>query len=199
MGGGVADVEGQVVPTTEVTRARPGTPMGPPLVAGIHVDLREEYYDVDVETLSEVARRLNGMRLQGPGAPPSQGLTTYHIRPEWSARAQGGRCVVRHAQIHVDVVITLPRWPRVFDRPVQEREGWATIDRAIREHEYAHQTLILDAAEELLDELRGLDARGCSVLRQTVASKVAVAGERLDRAHRTLDEETPPRLWIGGS
>lgn len=193
-----ARVEAQLVPATEVSRERPGTPMGPPLVPGVRLELREEYYDVEVPTLTDVVARLNQTRLQGPNAPPSQGLTRYNIRPEWSALARGGRCVVRNVELTVEVVITLPRWPGVFDRPVAEREGWAQIDHAIRAHEYMHQELVLAAAEELLSDLRGLDARGCSVLQRTVSGTVAVAGERLDRAHQALDEETPPRLSIGG-
>ena len=190
-------IEAQLLPTTEASRERPGVPAGPPLIPGVRLDLQEEYYEVREETLNDVARQLNGMRLQGPEAPPSQGLTTYHIRPSWNALARGGRCHVRNAEVFVDILITLPRWPGVFDRPVREREAWASIDRAIREHEYQHRDLIVEAAGALLEQIRDMDAQGCTVLRRSVSSAVSVAGERLDRANEALDAGAPRRLSIG--
>lgn len=196
--GGVVPGASQLVPTTERSRARGSLPAGPPTIPGIHVDTREEYYDLPDSTLTGVVRQLNAMHLQGPDAPPSQGLTTYQIRPEWSALARGGRCHVRGVEVFVTITITLPRWPRVFDRPVGERERWASIDHAIREHEYLHRDLVVEAAGEILDEIRGLDAQGCGVLRRVVGSKLSIADERLTAAHNRLDETTPRRLSIRG-
>ncbi|MEM7417104.1 MAG: DUF922 domain-containing protein [Gemmatimonadota bacterium] len=198
LGASAPEAAGQLVPTTERSRARSGVPAGPPSLPGIHVDTREEYYDLPDSTLTGVVRRLNGMHLQGPEGPPSQGLTTYQIRPEWSALAQGGRCHVRAVEVFATITITLPRWPRVFDRPVGERERWASIDRAIREHEYLHRDLVVEAAGEILEEIRGLDAQGCAVLRRVVGSTLSIADERLDEAHIELDATTPRRLSIRG-
>lgn len=192
-----APLEGQLVPPTERSRARPSVAIGPPTTPGIHLDVREEYYEVTEATLTEVVRQLNRMHLQGPGAPPSQGLTRYHIRPEWTARARGGQCRVQNVAVFVDVTITLPRWPSVFDRPQGEREAWGSIDRAIREHEYAHKDLVVEAAADLLEELSGLRARGCGVLRGVVSSTLAIADQRLDEAHQELDAQSPRRLSIG--
>lgn len=195
----VAGVDAQLVPPTERSRDLGRTVSGPPAVPGVHVEVSEQYYDVDAGSLSEVIEILNTTRIGGPDAPPSQGLTEYRIRPEWTASAGGGRCHVRSAEVFVDITITLPRWPAAFDRPASEREDWVEIDSAIREHEYTHRDLTIAAAADVLDRLNGLDARGCVVLRTVVASTLSVANERLDAAHREFDEETPLRLSVGGS
>lgn len=191
------DVRAQLIPPTERSRALNRADTGPPSVAGVHVEVAEQYYDVDAATLGEVVDILNTTRIGGPDAPRSQGLTEYRIRPEWSASASGGRCHVVNAEVFVDITITLPRWPVVFDRPASEREGWAEIDGAIREHEYAHRDLTITAAANVLERLKELDARGCVVLRRVVASTLSVADERLEAEHVALDESTPLRLSVG--
>lgn len=190
--------QGQLVPPTERSRELGRAEIGPPTVPGVHVSVSEQYYDVEAETLTEVVAVLNATRIGGPTAPRSQGLTEYTIRPEWTASASGGRCHVRAVEVFVDITITLPRWPVVFDRPSSDREGWSRIDAAIREHEYRHRDLTIDAAADVLEEIRGLDAAGCTVLRRVVTSTLSVADQRLGTAHREVDESTPLRLSIGG-
>lgn len=166
---------------------------------GLTVDVSVEYYDVDEPTLTTVIARMNGMRLEGPGAAPSQGLTQYSVVPRWQARASGGVC--RAADVEVDVVmtITLPRWPLVETRPDSEQTGWATIETAIREHEFIHRDLTYSAAVRLLEALQGVEARGCLTLSRVVDSRLAIEGHDLREAHEELDRTTPVRLSIGGS
>jgi predicted secreted Zn-dependent protease len=163
----------------------------------VHVEVSEQYYEVDAPTLDGVVSILNQTRIGGPNAPRSQGLTEYHVRPEWTASASGGRCHVRSVEVFVDITITLPRWPVVFERPQDEKEGWTRIDGAIRAHEYTHRDLTIEAAADVLERLKGLDAQGCVVLRRVVASTLSVADERLEAAHEELDLSTPLRLPVG--
>ena len=164
---------------------------------GLRVSERILYYDVPGTSLSAVVTALNGARLEGPDGPPSQGLTRYFIKPEWSSRASGGACRVAQAEVLVDIDITLPRWSASDDRPTDEQERWSKIEMAIRTHEYGHRDLVVDAAGELLLTMRGLEARGCGTLDDVVTSTLSVTDGRLREAHATLDRETPARLPIG--
>lgn len=193
----VPHLDAQLVPPAERSRALTRSDTGPPAVPGVHVEVSEQYYDVEASTLDEVVSILNQTRIGGPRAPLSQGLTEYRIRPEWTASASGGRCHVRSVEVFVDITITLPRWRVVFERPQSEREGWTRIDGAIRDHEYTHRDLTISAAADVLERMKSLDARGCVVLRSVVASTLSVADERLEAEHEELDRSTPLRLSVG--
>ena len=166
---------------------------------GVLVETVEKSYRLDERSLEAVVDRLNSTRLEGPNGPPSQGLTTYRIQPEWRATASGGSCRVSRITVHVEIEITLPEWRWAETVSLEDREKWATIDRAIREHEYRHRDLTVDAAADLLDSLQGLEARGCTTLRRVVNSQVSVADGRLSEAHAQLDRETKRVLRLGGS
>lgn len=165
--------------------------------AGVIVESSEAYYTVPDTTLSDVIARLNSTRLVGAGGRMSQGLTEYHIQPEWTPAGRGGLCRVSNLTVHVRVRITLPTWPGETGRPVEERASWRTIEGAIREHEYEHRALTVEAAEALVARLGELETRGCRSLEQAFAGAVALADARLQEAHEQLDRETPARLSIG--
>jgi predicted secreted Zn-dependent protease len=164
---------------------------------GVEVGATVEYYEISAPTIDHVVAALNQMRLEGPDGPPSQGLTRYYIEPDWTARAGGGACRVDRVDVRVDVAILLPRWVELDDRPVLEQARWNTIQTAIREHEFEHRDLAIDAAHELRTELADLEARGCGTLRSVVSSAMSIADERLREAHAELDRTTPRRLQIG--
>lgn len=164
---------------------------------GVRLDTTLEYYEVPDTTLSEAVARLNQTRLQGPEGPPSQGLTQYSIDAEWRAVAGDGACRVEDVLVKVDVVITLPEWPVLASRPEEEQRGWARIDRALREHEYAHRDLTVEAAKALREDLEGRETVGCGTLEQVVETALRLAGGRLHDAHAELDRSTPARLPIG--
>lgn len=163
----------------------------------LHVNAIEEFYELPDETLSGVVTRMNGARLEGPDGPRSQGLTRYSIRPEWRPGAGGGLCRVTDLQVRVEIVVTLPSWPGAERRPADERSGWATIEQAIREHEYTHRDVTIEAGGALVETLRAIETRGCGTLRQVVATAVSLANGRLTEAHANIDRETPKRLPIG--
>jgi len=167
------------------------------LPEGLTVDVTVEYYDVTEATLSDVIARLNRTRLEGPDAAPSQGLTQYSVIPRWQARAAGGACRTESVEVDVVVTITLPRWPAVATRPAREQAGWSTIETAIREHEFVHRDLTYAAGVRLLDELQGVEARGCRTLSRVVDSRLAIEGLNLREAHEELDRTTPSRLPVG--
>ena len=164
---------------------------------GLRLDVVVEYYAVEEPTLNGVVTRLNQTRLEGPGAARSQGLTRYSILPQWRAMAGGGVCRAENVEVDVNITITLPRWPDVRRRPYQEQVAWETIETAIREHEFVHRDLTRAAAVRLLEQLQGVEARGCRTLRQVVESRVAIEDHRLREAHEELDRTTPSRLPIG--
>ena len=166
-------------------------------VQGVRLDTRVEYYEVPDTTLSEAVARLNQTRLQGPQGPPSQGLTRYSIDAEWRAVAGDGACRVEDVVVTVDIVITLPEWPVLAERPENEQRGWAVIDRALRDHEYAHRDLTVEAAKALREDLEGRETVGCGTLEQVVQTALRLAGGRLHEAHEELDRSTPARLPIG--
>lgn len=167
------------------------------LPEGLTVDVTVEYYDVAEPTLSGVIARLNRTRLEGPGAAPSQGLTRYSVVPRWQARAAGGVCRAERVEVDVVMTITLPRWPAVATRPAEEQAGWSTIETAIREHEFVHRDLTYVAAVRLLEELQGVEARGCRTLTRVVDSRLAIEGLSLREAHEEVDRTTPSRLPVG--
>lgn len=154
----------------------------------------ERFYALEDETLSGVIATLNGMRLEGPGAPLSQGLTQWSIRPEWRPVAAGGRCRVSDLDLNVRIVVTLPRWVRAERASPTDRERWSRIETSIREHEYRHRDLTLEAAEALFSTLSSLQASGCSALRRAFAGALSLAEARIDAGHAELDRETPSRL-----
>ena len=57
-------------------------------------------------------------------------------------------------------------------------------------------SLTINAARALADDLNALETRGCRALRQAFSGKVALAGERLDEIHAQFDRNTPERLSI---
>jgi len=166
--------------------------------AGVRVETREQRYELPEVTLTAVIERLNSTSLEGSEAPLAQGLTQYDIQPDWRPTAAGGRCRASGVELHVRIVITLPVWPGAPRRPASERTSWQTIESAIREHEYTHRDLTVEAAEALVASLRGLETNGCRALRQVVAGEIALAGDRLREAHAELDRRTPKRLSVGG-
>jgi predicted secreted Zn-dependent protease len=162
----------------------------------VSVDTAVVYYELPDSTLHDVVTRLNGMRLEGARGPLSQGLTRYTIDAEYRAVAGGGRCTVSHLVVNAVITITLPSWPAVPRRPDRERQAWATIDGALREHENGHRDLTIEAAHELAQDLDGRNTRGCGVLGDVVATSIELAGTRLREKHDELDRNTPTRLPI---
>jgi predicted secreted Zn-dependent protease len=158
------------------------------------IDFTIRTYELPDERLSDVIARLNEMRLEGDGGPRSQGLTQYYIQPEWSPRASGGTCRVARMQLEVQIVVTLPEWPGVARAPEEERTRWEAILAAIRDHEFAHRDLTIEAAREITEVLSGLEASGCMNLRRAVAGTLSIHGGRLDEAHAKLDAATLDRL-----
>ena len=169
-----------------------------PRAEEVRLTFEVEHYDVPGATIGEVVERLNGLRLEGPGGPPSQGLTRYHILPEWRSVASGGACRVEQLRLRVTITVTLPRWPEVAGRPEAEQERWRVIEDAIRAHEFGHREIVLSAADDLAATLRGMQARGCGNLGRAVESALHVADGRLREAHAKLDRETPSRLSTVG-
>lgn len=170
--------------------AQPGSSPHP----GLRVDATEEHYAVGDVGLSEVIARLNRMRLLGPQGPPSQGLTSYHIRPEWSTAVGPGRCRVASVTVHVRIVVTLPRWEGEDAAPEPQRTRWTRILGAIRDHEHTHRDLVLAAAEHLHGTLARLEAGTCATLGRAFDGALAIADAELKEAHRALDEATPVRI-----
>src|SRR5690606_31415098 len=119
-------------------------------VLGLDVSLREEAYPLDAPTFAELVRALNGLSVEGAGAPLSQGLTEYRILPEWSVAAASGVCRVAEARVRVTVVVTLPIWTAVAAASDDERVRWESIRDRIRAHEHAHRDMTLEAAASLL-------------------------------------------------
>jgi predicted secreted Zn-dependent protease len=161
---------------------------------GVRVDASEEHYPVGEVTLSEVIARLNRTRLLGPQGPLSQGLTSYHVRPEWSTAVRPGSCRVATLTLHVRIVVTLPRWEARDAAPEPHRARWARILGAIRDHEHTHRDLVLDAAERLHETLTALEAGTCATLGRAFDATLAIADAELKEAHRALDEATPARI-----
>jgi len=187
-----------LAPRGAVAQDPTGGPGATGLVEGVRVESTERRYELDEANLSGVIERLNGMRLEGPSGPPSQGLTQYRIDPFWRPAAGGGLCRVADLVLEVRVVVTLPLWPNARWASEPERADWEGILDAIRSHEYRHRDLTIEAARELHETLSALEARGCTALRQTFAGIVSIAGARLDDAHAELDRSTPTRLIRGG-
>ncbi len=169
-----------------------------PRAAEVRLTSKTEYYDVSGATLDEVVDRLNGLRLEGPDGPPSQGLTRYHILPEWRPVASGGACRVERLNVKVTITVTLPRWPGVAGRPAEEQQRWSVIEHAIRSHEFGHREIVVAAADDLAARLRDMEARGCGTLGGVVESALHVADGRLRDAHAEFDRQTPSRLSSGG-
>lgn len=177
--------------------AQDGQPADGDVTPTIDVRVTERQYEVTGDSLGVVVDKLNRMRLPGSGGRLSQGETRYDIVPQYRALAGGGLCRVADLRVDVRISITLPRWPELESRPVDEREMWETIEEAIREHEYAHRDLTVEGAEELAESLDGRETRGCGALRQVVRSQLSVHGARIREAHAELDRTTPTRLPIG--
>lgn len=156
-------------------------------VLGLDVSLREEAYPLDAPTFAELVRALNGLSVEGAGAPLSQGLTEYRILPEWSVAAASGVCRVAEARVRVTVVVTLPIWTAVAAASDDERVRWESIRDRIRAHEHAHRDMTLEAAASLLDTIGGLSARGCAQLRRAVEAEIALADARLSERHAEVD------------
>ncbi len=171
----------------EPIAARQGRPDSVPPIPGVEVDVSVKRYHVDAATFAEVASVLNGMRLEGPAGPRSQGLTQYRIVPEWRAAASNGRCRVEGLRVRAVIQITLPEWPRGRHRPLTERENWDRTEATIRRHEVHHRDLVIAAARDLRAALLDVQPTACSNLRQVVAGILALAEESLDEAHADFD------------
>lgn len=163
----------------------------------LDVQVTELEYEVTGDSLGVVVAKLNRMRVPGAGGRLSQGATRYDIVPEYRALAAGGVCRIADLRVDVRISITLPTWPELEGRPVEERERWETIEGAIREHEYAHRDLTVEGAQALAESLDGRETRGCRALRQVVRSQLSVHGAKIREAHAELDRTTPPSLPIG--
>lgn len=175
------------VPAGASSQAADRDPRPDPERPGLVLDVSEERYAIAAATFPDLVEALNGMRLQGPGGPLSQGLTQYRIVPEWTLAAAGGACRVSGVRVRARVVVTLPEWTAAADASDDELERWEAIEERIRDHEHRHRDLTIEAAEGLLDRLRGLTARGCAQLRRAVEAELAIADRRLAERHAELD------------
>ncbi len=154
---------------------------------GLDVVVREELHAIEAPTFAELVRTLNAMSLEGEGAPLSQGLTVYRILPEWRLVPGGGTCRVADVRVRVRVTVTLPEWTAAGDAAEDERARWEEIHRRIRDHEYTHRDLTIEAGAALLGSLEALRPAPCRQLRAAVEGEIRLADQRLGARHAELD------------
>ena len=157
------------------------------MTTGVHIEVREERYLLDLERFDQVIDTLNAMRLQGPNGPPSQGLTTYRIEPHWQFQPVPGGCAVIDAEIDVEIVVQMPRWPGAVRASAEDRSRWQSILAAITEHEYRHRDLVVASAGALFEELTQLRAGNCGTLRRAAQGAIDIANVELEQAHAEID------------
>lgn len=137
-----------------------GAPEPRPLPAGVRLNVRERTYPVRGRTVAAIARSLEsaGPRWQGRVV---HGLAQWHLRWGWRSTMQEGDCRLADLRVLVQVEITLPEWKDHSSAMPSLALAWEGFEAALRDHEYRHRDIAVEAAAEVLNVLRSLRTRSC--------------------------------------
>ena len=122
------------------------------------LDEKREYYELHAATRRELKRKLReALRDEGDGKG-GDGRTRQAISSRYELEPTARGCRMKEPEVRLEILVRLPRWVSPEeDPPAKLEEAWAALLAALETHEAGHRELAIEAAEELVDALAGLD------------------------------------------
>jgi predicted secreted Zn-dependent protease len=163
--------------------ATPPLELGPK-PAGVSVEARLEYYDVNAATLAEIRRAMqqSGPRVQGR-AWSAVTMWRYHWSYQYDSR--GTLCALRNVRVRMVTTIQFPRWNPTAEPDSALVEWWHQMNAGLAEHERGHAQLAMKTAGEIVQALDGMMGGRCPAL----GEQANAAGRRIvDAGNRRQSE-----------
>ena len=161
----------------------------------LHVNRTETFYDVTgrswealLEDLTQRGPRIGTKRHFGRTAWTARWEIAY-ARPA-AGSPQAMPCRMQHADVYMDVEVTLPRWDAPGDAPASLRRDWKSFVEALAFHEREHQESIISAGRRVVRALETLKASSCSALQKKANAKARPIIEEARDYNRRYDERT---------
>jgi predicted secreted Zn-dependent protease len=130
---------------------------------GVTVQARIDYYDVTAATLAELRRGMAelGPRLEGRRW---QAAAQSRLRWTWKYGRSGIGCRLDHVRVHVETVVTFPRWNPTAEPDSATLEWWQQFNAGLVEHERGHAQISVKTAGDIVRELEGMTHPQCDLL-----------------------------------
>lgn len=159
----------------------------------LHVNRTETFYDV---TGRSARALLHDLTRRGPRVDDGRafGRTSWTARWEVTyARPTGesnAPCRMRHADVHMEVEVTLPRWNAPDGAPEALRHDWNNFIDALALHEREHRESIVSAGRRVVRALEELEAPSCPALKDKAGATARPILEEARAYNRRYDERT---------
>lgn len=141
----------------------PGLDLGP-APAGVTVDARIQYYDVNAGSLSEIRRAMVTDGPRGSGGRRWAAVTSWRMQWTYQYVRRGIGCAIERPRVRVTTVITFPRWNPTATPDSALSEWWTQYNAGLAEHERGHAQLAVKAAGVIVREIDGLSGGACDAL-----------------------------------
>ena len=120
---------------------------------GVRVVVTYHTYPITASTLREMRQAIAG---SGPmsGGRRWDGVTNASLRWQYAFDSSPAGCRIRDERTNVDVRITMPEWRPDAEADEGTKLWWARYHAALMEHERGHGRLAVEAAAEIVRQLR---------------------------------------------
>jgi len=160
----------------------------------LHVNRTETFYTVTGRTEQALLRDLVQHGPRSDGAGRTAGTARWEVVYEQPRRGdhpvRDAPCRMRHADVYLDVEVTLPRWTDSERAPAALRRKWSSFRDALAFHEREHQESIISAGRRVARALEDLTAASCSALEEKADTQARSIIEEARRYNRRFDERT---------
>lgn len=142
--------------------ATPALDLGPK-PAGVTVDARLHYYDVNAATLAEIRRAMaqSGPRYNGR---VWSAVTLWRYSWTYDFDTRGAVCALRNVRVRLQTTIQFPRWNPTAEPDSALLEWWHQMNAGLAEHERGHAQLAMRTAGEIVKGLDGMMGGRCPTL-----------------------------------
>ena len=134
------------------------------------MDAKISYYEVSPASAAEIRRSFASLG-------PVEGERRWAAATDWKVtwkyqfdqRAIAG-CSVRTASVHVDAVITLPRWAPDESVDSSAVIWWQSFSAGLLEHERGHVLIALNEARAIHEDMQHASGGACEALANALNS-----------------------------
>jgi predicted secreted Zn-dependent protease len=145
---------------------------------GVHVERNEEYFDVTLATMPQLATVVRERRARGVDW---FGLTKANLR--WSVMVDDrGGCRLQSARVDLSLTVVLPRLAPGIRLGGRDDVRWRELVEHVERHEAEHVRIATDGAYRVLDAIQG---SSCKAWRAAAEREVRLMNQRqaeFDRA-----------------
>lgn len=156
--------------------------------AGLRIKERTKYYSITGKTGKQL---FGSITRRGPrrGHAIATTRTSVKVR-NLRTKVRGRRCVVRSADVIVNLTYTLPRWRASRRASKRVRNSWNAFAARVKRHEDVHGQISKKYAKRLYREIlrmKGRVSRKCSDFGKRAARRIAKLQRQADREHARFD------------